>query len=350
MSQPANSNLDWEKTVTYDVGLDASLLNDRLNLTVDYYYKRTNNMLFSSDLPAYTGYSKQDQNIADMQNQGIEVSLTSYNIRRKDFTWMTILNMSHNSNKILKLNFEGNQLDQANSSFKYYEVGGPVAQWYLHEWGGVNPENGNPVWILADGTKTEVPPASNYATSAANKKVYGTALPKFYGSLTNSFEYKGIELNFMFTFSCGGRMINATKATLYTYTTADANNLHKDRRNAWQMYGQKTDMPKLNNSSVIGNYDYTTAVTSSRFLEKSDYLRLRNLEVAYRVPQNKLRKLKVFNNIRASVIMTNLFTITSYSGVDPDVSAFGSSALASGYDYLTMPQTKSYQMSLLLGF
>ena len=126
MSQPSNVNLDWEKTITYDLGIDFSAFKERLKLTVDYYYKRTSDMLFSSDLPAYTGYSTQYQNIADMQNQGIEIQVISDNIVRKDFSWQTILNVSHNSNKILKLNFEGNQLDQANSSFKYYAVGYPM--------------------------------------------------------------------------------------------------------------------------------------------------------------------------------------------------------------------------------
>lgn len=152
MSQPSNVNLDWEKTITYDLGIDFSAFKERLKLTVDYYYKRTSDMLFSSDLPAYTGYSTQYQNIADMQNQGIEIQVISDNIVRKDFTWQTILNVSHNSNKILKLNFEGNQLDQANSSFKYYAVGYPMAQWYLHEWVGVDPMTGDPLWRLADGT------------------------------------------------------------------------------------------------------------------------------------------------------------------------------------------------------
>ena len=94
MSQPSNVNLDWEKTITYDLGIDFSAFKERLKLTVDYYYKRTSDMLFSSDLPAYTGYSTQYQNIADMQNQGIEIQVISDNIVRKDFSWQTILNVS----------------------------------------------------------------------------------------------------------------------------------------------------------------------------------------------------------------------------------------------------------------
>lgn len=139
MSQPGNENIKWEKTITYDAGLDLEMFDDRIKITLDYYYKKTTNMLFSSDLPYYTGYTKENQNIADMSNQGIDFQIVSKNIYTKDFQWQTILNLSKATNKILKLNFEGNQLDQANSSFKYYEEGKPVAQWYLHKWYGVDP-------------------------------------------------------------------------------------------------------------------------------------------------------------------------------------------------------------------
>ena len=350
MSQPGNTNLKWEKTVTYDAGLDMAVLDKRIEFVLDYYYKRTTDMLFSSDLPGYTGYSKQDQNIADMQNQGIELRVTSMNFDRPVFKWMTTLNMSRNTNKILKLNFSGNQLDYANTTFKYYAVGEPIAQFYLHEWGGVNPLNGNPQWVLADGTLTEVPPASKYSTSRDNMKVCGSGLPTFYGGLTNNFIWKGFELNFMFTFALGSKMMNATRATLLTYTTSDAYNLSREMLNAWEMSGQVTDIPKLKNASVIGNYDYTTSVTTTRFLEKNSYLRLKSLELAYSLPADLLKRTKVFNMIRVFVAGTNLWTVSPYSGIDPEVSAFGSSVMAAGYDNMTMPQSRSFQLGIRLGF
>ena len=349
MSQPSNINLNWEKTITYDLGLDFEAFERRLRLTVDYYYKRTSDLLFSSDLPAYTGYSTQLQNIADMQNQGIEVQVISDNIVTRNFKWQSILNITHNSNKILKLNFEGNQLDQANSSFKYYAVGYPMAQWYLHEWVGVDPMTGNPIWRLADGSTTNVPPASNYATSNANKFIHGVAEPKFYGSFTNIFMYKGIEANLMFSFSVGGRMINSTRANMLTYATESANNLSREMLNFWQIPGQKTDIPALHNSSIMNGSDYTSAITTTRFLEKNSYLRLKSLEIAYSLPRKTLDKTKVFNQIKFYVILTNLFTITPYSGLDPEVSAFGSSATATGYDNMTMPSSRSYQFGIRFG-
>ena len=253
MSQPGNENLRWEKTYTFDAGLDLEMFDHRVKMTLDYYYKKTTDMLFSSDLPLYTGYSKENQNIADMSNQGLDFQLITTNILTKDFQWQTILNLSRATNKILKLSFEGNQLDQANSSYKYYEEGKPVAQWYLHKWAGVDPATGNPLWEYKDGTISTTPPAADYNNSQANKFVCGTALPDFYGSITNTLMYKDFELDFMFNFSVGSKMINSTRATLLNYTSEDAYNLSQDIMNMWQIEGQQTDIPKLNNKSVIGN-------------------------------------------------------------------------------------------------
>jgi TonB-linked SusC/RagA family outer membrane protein len=350
MSQPGNTELGWEKTVTYDAGIDAILFKRVLDLTIDYYYRKTTDMLFSSNVPAYTGYSKQDQNIGDMSNKGIELRLTSFNINTKDFQWMTTLTMSRNTNKILKLNFEGNQLDQLNSSYKYYAVGYPAAQFYLHKWAGVDPATGNPLWVYKDGTVSDIAPASNTTTANDNKFIEGTATPDFYGGLTNSLVYKGFEFNFSLTFAAGGKMFNNTKAQLLTYSTSDANNLDADILKFWQIYGHNTGVPKLNNKSITGNYDYTASSTTTRFLEDNSYLRLKTLEIAYSIPPELLAKTGFMRQLRVYVMATNLLTLTKYSGLDPEVSAFGSSATASGYDNLTMPQTRGYQFGIRIGF
>ena len=307
-------------------------------------------MLFSSDLPLYTGYTKENQNIADMMNQGIDFQLITTNIQTNDFQWQSILNLSRSTNKILKLNFEGNQLDQANSSYKYYAEGEPVAQWYLHDWVGVDPMTGDPLWRYADGSISKIPPASDYARSQYNKFVCGTAMPDVYGSFTNTLMYKDFELNFMFTFALGSRMMNSTRATLLTYTQSDACNLGTEILEMWQIPGQQTDIPKLNNASVLNGYDYTTSITTTRFLENNSYLRLKTLTLTYNVPQRFLLKTKFIRQFRIFATFTNLFTITKYSGLDPEVSAFGSSATAAGYDNSTMPQSRSYQFGIRASF
>ena len=350
MSQPGNENLDWERTTTWDAGLDLEMFDRRVKMTLDYYYKKTTNMLFASDLPYYTGYSKENQNIADMSNTGIDLQLITTNILTNDFQWQTILNLSRSTNKILKLNFEGNQLDQANSSYKYYAVGKPVAQWYLHKWVGVDPDTGDPLWQYKDGSVSTTPPAADYENSQNNKFVMGTALPDLYGSMTNTMIYRGFELDFMLNFSVGSRMINSTRATLLNYTSEDAYNLSKDIMGMWQIPGQKTDIPRLNNKSVIGSYDYTTSITTTRFLENNSYLRLKSVTLTYNFPQKLLMRTRFLTQLKVFVTMTNVFTITGYSGLDPEVSAFGSSALAAGYDNMTMPQSRSFQFGVRAGF
>jgi len=346
MSQPGNDGLKWEKTITYDIGLDAILLNNRIDITFDYYYKKTIDMLFSSDLPIYTGYVSQIQNIADMQNTGLELRLVTYNITTPTISWQTVLNLSRSTNKILKLNFTGTQLEQANSSYKYYAVGYPLAQWYLHEWAGVDPATGNPLWKYADGSIRDVPPAADFNNTNSNKFLYGTAVPDVYGGLTNVVTYKNWELSAMFSFALGGRMINSTKAFLMTYSTSEAYNLSKDILNFWQIDGQKTDVPKLNNKSIMSGYDYTAAITTTRFMEDNSYLRLKNIELVYTCPQSWLKVLRIGKDLKFSISATNLLTFTKYSGIDPEVSAYGSSYVNAGYDNMTMPQSRGFQFGI----
>ena len=345
MSQPSNANLDWERTITWNVGLDMEMLRRRVTITLDWYYKKTTNMLFSSNLPMYTGYTKENQNIADMLNTGLDFQLVTRNIWTKDWQWETVLNLSMARNKILKLNFEGNQLDELNSSYKYYEEGKAAAQWYLHKWAGVDPQTGDPLWEFRDGTVSTVPPASQWAISNQNKFVMGTATPTFYGSLKNNLTWKNLELDVFLNFCVGSHMMNATRATMLTYTQ-NADNLAEEILQMWQLPGQQTDIPKLKNASIIGAYDYTTAVTSTRFLENNSYLRLKTLTLAYRLPQELLSRIGLVKQFRMFVTMTNVLTLTGYSGLDPEVSAFGSSVTSMGYDNSTMPSSRSLQFGI----
>ena len=347
MSQPSNANLDWERTVTWNVGLDLELFKRRVTLTADWYSKKTTNMLFPSNLPYYTGYSSENQNVADMLNTGLDVQLVTKNIVSKYWQWETILNLSLARNKILKL--DAARLDELNSSYKYYAQGQAAAQWYLYKWEGVDPQTGDPLWQYADGSVSTVPPASQWRSSQDNKFVMGTATPTFYGSLKSDLTWKGLELDLFFTYAVGSHMINATRASMLTYTQ-NADNLSREILDMWQLPGQQTDIPRLNNASIIGAYDYTTAITSTRFLENNSYLRLKTLTLAYRLPQQLLKRTRILQQLRFTATATNLFTITPYSGLDPEVSAFGSSVTAIGYDYSTLPLSRSYQFGVSATF
>ncbi|WP_077400691.1 SusC/RagA family TonB-linked outer membrane protein [Cellulophaga omnivescoria] len=354
VEQPNNPNLEWERTKTLDLGVDIDLFDERFSVTVDYYHKKINNLLYASAVPWYQGYALQQQNIGDMENKGWEVQLNTENIRTHNFKWITSFNISRNTNKILKLNFEGNDVTGAELGYKYFAEGKSAGQFFLYDWDGVDALTGNPVWNYPDGSQSTTPPQT-LENPSQYRKPMGDALPDFYGGLTNSFSYKNWKLDAFFTFSSGNQLYNGTKALLYTYTTDKAHNLSKDILDYWLITGHRTTIPKLNNSSIVSNgfgsgaVDYTAGRDSDRFLEDASYIRLKNIKVSYSLPQEILNDLHL-NDLSIFIQGNNLLTFTNYSGLDPEVSAFGSSALLSGYDELTMPQSKSYSLGVNIGF
>jgi hypothetical protein len=240
--------------------------------------------------------------------------------------------------------------------------GEAAGQFYLYYWQGVDPFTGNPNWGDLKGNSSAIPPAALYAQVPdvnVFRQTYGTSLPDFFGGMSHSFIYKSWELDAFLSFSEGNKMINGSKAALLTYTTEDANNLSTDILNYWLVPGHVTDIPRLVNASVTtapstsnGSIrDYTSSLTNSRFLEDGSYIRLRTLSLSYNMNGELLARMtnRVMRSLRVFVRATNLVTITGYSGLDPEVNAFGSSAIQSGYDQLTMPQNKLVQFGINLG-
>jgi len=361
MAQPENPNLKWEKTRSIDAGIDISLWKGRLKVTGDYYERRIRDMILSSAIPLYQGWSIQPQNIGDMVNKGVELMITGDIIKSKNVIWTGTFNISRNTNKILKLNFGGEEVGYADDAYKYMKVGEPAGQFYLYQWMGVDAYTGNPLWSDSKGGTTTVPPASLFAVVPdVNdfRKTYGTALPDFFGGIGQNIIYKNWELNAFASFSIGAKMINGSLASLLTYTTEDANNLSTRVLDRWLVPGHQTDIPRLVNASVTKPQnsassvtDYTASRTNSRFLEDASYLRLRTLSLAYNFDETYLKNKTngTLRSLRIFVRATNLLTLTKYSGIDPEVNAFGSSAIQAGYDELTMPQNKLYQFGINIG-
>lgn len=354
VKQPNNPNLKWERTRTIDLGLDFSMLDERINLHVDYYHKKITNMLYSSAVPWYMGYSEQQQNIGDMENKGFEIELFTENIITNSFKWTSNFNISRNTNKILKLNFEGSETTGAELGYKYFAEGESAGQFFLFDWDGVDPLTGDPLWRYPDGSVNSTPPAS-LNNSVQYRKPMGDALPDFFGGLTNTFTYKNWVFDAFFSFSYGNQMFNGTKALLMTYSTTDSNNLTTEILDYWKIVGHETDIPRIDNASIVpnswglGSTDYTVGRDSDRFLEDASYLRLKSISLSYSFPEKWFKK-NFLNNITVYAQANNIWTLTDYTGQDPDVSAFGSSALLSGFDELTMPQSKSYSAGINVGF
>ncbi len=368
--QPNNPNIRWERSTTIDGGFDAGFLNDKITFTFDGYQKVTNGAILNSPLPGFLGFSSVLQNVATISNVGFEFLIQTKNIQNRYFSWTSSLNFSTNTNKIISLsptysnyvaNFANGQ--GLSNATQYWVAGQSATAFNLFNWGGVNKLTGNPIWIGSDGKRYNIPLDVVFSNSAqllnAQRQYFGDALPKVFGGFENSFNYKGFQCTIFFSFSIGNKLFNGTKASLYSYTNSNANNLSTDLLNYWTKPGQTTNIPALLNASNItasnGSFtssiiDYTVSQYISRFLEDASFLRLKNVTIAYNLPTHLLKILQLTRiSCKVFAEMSNIFTITPYTGVDPEVSANGSNALVAGYDGISLPNPRTVRVGIKLG-
>lgn len=362
VKQPANPNLKWETTYTYDFGVDAALLDSRLTLTFDYYNRQIKNAILNSGIPGFMGFTSQIQNIADIANNGLELTVNSINIKSKNFEWSTNLNISRNRNVIKKLhNIDGLGMAAQieTNGGRFWLEGHSATEFYMFQWMGVDPATGNPLWKDKTGKQIAEPITFyNYGDDyVASRLASGDAMPDIFGGFGNTLNYRGLELSAFFSFSLGNKLYNGAKAALYNYTASSysgvqANNLSPDLLDYWRTPGQHTDIPALINASNYvaagfgSAYDYTLGRNINRFLEDASFLKLRTLTLSYKFNAHALRKLKPISSLAIFLEADNIWTLTSYSGIDPEVSAYGSSALNGGFDELTMPLPKVYNVGV----
>lgn len=366
VSQPANPNLKWEMTKTYNLGLDLSLWQSRLTFTFDYYNKQINNAILPSAVPGFMGFTTQTQNLADLNNRGLEFTLNSRNVHTRDFTWTSSFNISRNRNIIQKLHkIDPTDLARQieSNGGRYWLEGHSATEFFLYPWAGVNPQNGNPLWKGTDGKTSEKPFPTTWVTDPnyiAQRVASGDAMPQWFGGLDNTFTYKGFELDAFFSFAFGNKLFNGAKANMYNYTQssyggAQINNLSPDLLNYWKTPGQQTNIPALLNASNNASagfgstYDYTLGRDISRFLEDASFVKLRYVTLAYNLPRNTITRVKVISSLKIYVQANNVFTITKYTGLDPEVSAYGSSTLNAGYDEQTMAAPRTFTAGIKLG-
>ncbi len=326
-----NKDLTWEKTYTTGIGVDASFFNNRLHMVFDYYIKNTDNILYNVPVTGLTGVTSIYKNIGKMRNSGFELSIGGDIIRTQDLTWNVEANISHNKNELRDLYAQ----KQADGSYavvpviisdgssiagtinRRLEVGEPIDTYYGKEWAGVNPDNGAPMWYKDDANGNKVT-TSNYSEASYYK--LGTANPKLFGGFSTGLTWKNFDFNAVFGYSIGGQIYNYSRQEYDsdgTYTDRNQMKLH-DGWSRWEKPGDIATHPvaKYNNSDK-GNS------ASSRYLEDSDYLKLRSLSLGY----NFNLKQYGIQNLRVSLSGENLFTLTDYSGVDPEIPASGGSVM-----------------------
>ncbi|MEW7305371.1 SusC/RagA family TonB-linked outer membrane protein [Elizabethkingia anophelis] len=334
-----NPNLTWEKNKTFDTGIDFSIWNSRISGSVDYYNRKTFDLLQDVPLSRTTGFTKQAQNVGSMRNSGIEASLNVQIINSKNFNWSVFGSVATVKNTILKLapSVNGLPIDvYAGSAYRKTEEGMPFQGWFMRTWAGVNKDTGAPEWYLngVDGEKT-----SDY--NKAQRVFQGTAIPKYTGGFGTNLSYKNISLNASFYYS-GGHKIYEQFAQFYYRTnsfTLASYNGSEELMNRWQRPGDVTDIPKL----ALNGQDNFDAV-SSRHLYKGDFIRLKDITLGYSLPQDFVNSIGV-TGLRLTVRGTNLWTYTFDRNLkfDPEVDI-------NGYSNLTTPPVKSVMFGVNVQF
>ncbi|OQP47386.1 SusC/RagA family TonB-linked outer membrane protein [Niastella yeongjuensis] len=388
----ANPGLKWETTISRNVGLDFTILRNRINGSIDYYYNNTRDLLLSVKVPVTSGYTDQIQNVGKTRNTGVELQLNSTIMNTKDFSWNAAFNISTNKNTIISLgNYPlGNPLNSylvrsgwVNDMYDFkVEVGKPIGQFYGYVTDGFyTPDDFDyNSSTKAYTLKAGVPNSSGAALGNRNpqpgdlklkklsdskdsligesdKTVLGNAQPRFYGGLNQQFTYKGFDLSVFVNWSVGNKEYNANKlefTTTFQYKDNNMLSLMNDRYKLFDENGQRvTDPATLNEMNV--NAKYWTPSLGNYFLhsfaiEDASFLRISNLTFGYSLPQSLLNKTKVFTRFRVYATVNNLYTFTKYTGYDPEANTRRSNPLTPGIDYAAYPRSRFFLAGVNVGF
>jgi TonB-linked SusC/RagA family outer membrane protein len=319
--QLANDDLSWEKIASLNVGIESRFF-DRLDLSLDYYSRKSDGLLFARPLSAAKGIGSILTNLGAMENSGFEATANYDLFRREGIKSSLGFNISTNSNKILSLTTE-----KIVSGTKLLEEGSSIYQFYMREWAGVNPDNGKPMWYVnaaSDDKEDNALPSSSYddplgsgreVTSDYNdaeRTRFGISLPDFYGGMDYKLNYKNFEFGFYFYFSVGGKIYNQDYANNLHDGTQPGGNLAKNALNAWTPNNRFTDIPRY----VVNNTDQGDQM-STRFLEDASYVRMKNITLAYNLSEQLAGRLRI-QGLRVFVSGENLWTLSKYEGYDPE--------------------------------
>ncbi|MCL6103921.1 MAG: SusC/RagA family TonB-linked outer membrane protein [Bacteroidetes bacterium] len=340
-----NPDLKWEKTGQFDIGLDLGLWDNRIRVTTDYYKKKTTDLLYNVAIPSVSGYKTMLKNIGSVENKGLEFSLETDNFIKK-FKWTTAFNIAFNKNKVLELGGESyKEMPEGDGhlktgSFRRLVVGQPIGVFYGYRSDGI--------FQNEEETKAQTSSTSpigvgmrrykdlngdNKVDANNDRAILGDANPDFFGGLTNTFSYKGIELNVFLQYCYGNEIFNYNAIELATPTGGQ--NAYANLINRWTPTNPSTIYPKANtNRSVL---------VSDLWVEDGSYLKLKTLSLSYSFPNLKVRNIQ---GIKIYVTGQNLLTWTNYSGYDPEVSYRGASTLLAGEDFGGYPQSKTFMLGV----
>ena len=324
LSSIGNENITWETITNINLGVEFQMFNNRLRGSVEYFYRKTTDMLSWVTVPLELGYSGSYYNVGDMSNKGVEMELSGEPIVTKNFRWTVGANLTAYKNEVLKLNDSNkfNTLDGHpgyTSGSYFYGEGLPMYTWRLRKYAGVN-ENGESMWYkhADDGSLT----TTTDPTSITLDKDFfdcGTALPDFYGGFNTGISAYGIDLNVSFAYSVGGKVMDWTYMQLMQNPQSGLTGMamHQDLLNAWSADNTTSNVPRLCYNDQYANY------TSDRFLTDGSWLALQNITLGYNLPKKWMNSLGI-NGIHIAVSGENLTYWSKRKGLDPRLNASGS--------------------------
>ena len=296
-SAPTNvgdENLTWELNKPMNIGLDFSVLKNRVNVTVDYYIRKSENLLLSVPLSNTSGFGSATRNIGSMENKGLELSLNIIPVQTKDLRWDVDFNFSNNKNTITSL---PNKADILSGNF-IIRQGQSLNTFFLREWAGVDRSTGDPQWYTTDKRQA----SSNVYPGASARILAGQALPKFFGSLTNALTYKGFNLSAQLYYNFGNQVFDTWRGYYLGSGFGASFNKVKRQLDAWKNPGDITDVPKY---VYNGNKNFNAGSTYN--LNDGSFVRVRDIQFGYTLPKAYAEKLKI-GNANFYVRGTNLFT------------------------------------------
>ncbi len=346
-----NPDLRWEKNAQFDVGLDLGLFNNRLTFTGDYYHKTTSDLLFNVGVPTSSGFSTMLQNIGEVENHGVELAVNADIINKADLKWTTSFNISFNKNKVLALDTRkefrtGADAKISNTGLNpiLLRVGEPLGIFYGYEMDGI--------FQTADEVAASAQPAAkpgdiryvdqngDNVINDDDRAIIGNANPASFGGWNNTFTYKGLDLNVFIQGVFGNEILNY--GTFDQLNMTGGNNLSTRALDRWTPENPSNTIPRANASGG-------SRILSSFQIEDGSYIRFKTITLGYTFPSSWLQPLSV-SQLRIYVSGQNLFTITDYTGYDPEVNRFGNSSISQGIDYGVYPSAKTFLFGLNLKF
>lgn len=327
-SRLPTKDLKWESNLNFNLGVDFGILNDRINGTIEYFDRRSKDLLFSRPKAPSTGFSSIDANIGALKNTGIEVQINAVPIRTTDFRWTVSVNATHYKNTITSL-----PQSEIKTATKIMRIGGTISDFYLKEWAGVDPANGNPLWYKDDGKGNRV---TTTVYSDATQYIQSSSLPDLTGGFSNTFNYKEFEISALFAYSLGGKILDNDYVGLMHNGNSAGRPWSTEILNHWTPENTNTNVPRL----TTDNLGWTQP--STRFLYSGTYARLKNLTVGYSLPKVIASKWGL-SNLKLTLTGENLFTFYGHKGMDPEQTVEGTT-------YFRYPAMKTLTAGLNLTF